>query len=193
MDEEQLAWLRAALDRANGKVVLAMLGHPPLAGGLDQTRDNEPFAAINRLLREHHVHVVMAGDTHDLEYYRQPVTDDGRPGAVHYFVNGGGGAYQSFGTALAWPARPPTASLGVLSDPRRRRQQDRSMDAALEASGMVVDQERRRLALFGRMVVRRVRLQRRTLLPELHRGPCRTGGGKTQAPALGRARTAAMV
>jgi len=109
VDEEQLTWLRAALDRADGKVVLALLGHPPLAGGLDQTRDNEPFAAITRLLREHHVHVVMAGDTHDLEYYRQPVTDDGKPGAVHYFVNGGGGAYQSFGTALAWPAQPPTA------------------------------------------------------------------------------------
>ena len=108
VDDEQLTWLRAALDRSDGKVVLALLGHPPVAGGLDQTRDNEPFAAINRLLREHHVHVVMAGDTHDLEYYREPVTDNGRAGAVHYFVNGGGGAYQSFGTALAWPAQPPT-------------------------------------------------------------------------------------
>jgi 3',5'-cyclic AMP phosphodiesterase CpdA len=108
VDEEQLTWLRAALDRADGKVVLALLGHPPFAGGLDQTRDNEPFAAINSLLREHHVHVVMAGDTHDLEYYRQSANDNGRPGDVHYFVNGGGGAYQSFGTALAWPERPPT-------------------------------------------------------------------------------------
>jgi hypothetical protein len=29
------------------------------------------------------------------------------PGA-HYVVNGGGGAYMSFGTALAWPETPPT-------------------------------------------------------------------------------------
>ena len=28
---------------------------------------------------------------------------------MHHFVNGGGGAYLSFGTALAWPARPATA------------------------------------------------------------------------------------
>jgi hypothetical protein len=28
---------------------------------------------------------------------------------VHHFVNGGGGAYLSFGTALAWPAQPVTA------------------------------------------------------------------------------------
>ena len=28
---------------------------------------------------------------------------------VHYFVNGGGGAYLSFGTSLAWPATAPTA------------------------------------------------------------------------------------
>jgi hypothetical protein len=49
----------------------------------------------------------MAGDTHDLEYYLEPgataATD------VHYFVNGGGGAYLSFGTSLAWPAQVPTA------------------------------------------------------------------------------------
>ena len=29
--------------------------------------------------------------------------------AVHYFVNGGGGAYLSFGTALQWPSQPPTS------------------------------------------------------------------------------------
>src|SRR5262249_48077774 len=29
---------------------------------------------------------------------------------VHYFVNGGGGAYLSFGTSLAWPSHAPTSS-----------------------------------------------------------------------------------
>ena len=47
----------------------------------------------------------MAGDTHDLEYYSEPVR---RRRAVHHVVNGGGGAYMSFGTALDWPVRPPT-------------------------------------------------------------------------------------
>jgi hypothetical protein len=49
----------------------------------------------------------MAGDTHDLEYYAEPRRATAR--AVHYFVNGGGGAYLSFGTSLAWPATAPTA------------------------------------------------------------------------------------
>jgi hypothetical protein len=48
----------------------------------------------------------MAGDTHDLEYYVEP-RRDGAP--THHFVNGGGGAYLSFGTSLAWPARAPAA------------------------------------------------------------------------------------
>ena len=50
----------------------------------------------------------MAGDTHDFEYYREPgSTRGGR--AQHHFVNGGGGAYLSIGSALAWPASPPVA------------------------------------------------------------------------------------
>jgi hypothetical protein len=58
----------------------------------------------------------MAGDTHDLEYYAEP----GAPGspAVHYFVNGGGGAYLSFGTALSWPTRVPTTDWAHYPDRR---------------------------------------------------------------------------
>jgi hypothetical protein len=36
---------------------------------------------------------------------------------VHYFVNGGGGAYLSLGTALDWPAQPPTSEWAIF--PRR--------------------------------------------------------------------------
>jgi hypothetical protein len=68
--------------------------------------DSEAFAALRQLLREHGVSIVMAGDTHDFEYYAE--LSDGSPPTVHHFVNGGGGAYLSFGTALAWPARPAT-------------------------------------------------------------------------------------
>ena len=46
---------------------------------------------------------MMAGDTHDLEYYVEQRAA-GAPSVFH-FVNGGGGAYLSFGTALSWPAR----------------------------------------------------------------------------------------
>ena len=57
----------------------------------------------------HGVAMVMAGDTHDLEYY----AERSHPGAsptMHHWVNGGGGAYLSFGTALAWPAEPATTT-----------------------------------------------------------------------------------
>ena len=64
----------------------------------------------------------MAGDTHDLEYYVEPGSD--ADGDRHYFVNGGGGAYLSFGTSLAWPAQAADERLGVLSEPRRRSRKD---------------------------------------------------------------------
>jgi hypothetical protein len=50
---------------------------------------------------------MMAGDTHDLEYYVEPAVAS--TPALHYFVNGGGGAFLSLGTALEWPEKPPTA------------------------------------------------------------------------------------
>ncbi len=69
VDAEQLAWLRSALDRARGKLTMAILGHPFYAGGNDLTVGYDQFADIRQLLREHEVTIVMAGDTHDLEYY----------------------------------------------------------------------------------------------------------------------------
>jgi uncharacterized membrane protein HdeD (DUF308 family)/3',5'-cyclic AMP phosphodiesterase CpdA len=54
------------------------------------------------------VEVVMAGDTHAFEYYLQEPGHGQNRRAVHYFVNGGGGAYLSVGGALAWPETAPT-------------------------------------------------------------------------------------
>ena len=62
----------------------------------------------------HGVTIVMAGDTHDLEYYSEPGASPST--TVHYFVNGGGGAYLSFGTSLAWPATPPTTDWAHYPD-----------------------------------------------------------------------------
>lgn len=103
IDNAQREWLDAALVRAAGKLTMAVLGHPFYAGGHDTTVENEEFADLRRLLHDGGATIVMAGDTHDLEYYE--VGDAGR--TVHHLVNGGGGAYLSFGTALAWPAAPP--------------------------------------------------------------------------------------
>jgi uncharacterized membrane protein HdeD (DUF308 family)/3',5'-cyclic AMP phosphodiesterase CpdA len=101
VDDRQLAWLNAALARAEGHFTLAILGHPFYASGRDQRGDGS-FARVHELLRSRGVRVVMAGDTHDFEYYR----DASGAAPMHHFVNGGGGAYLSIGTALDWPERP---------------------------------------------------------------------------------------
>jgi hypothetical protein len=82
---------------------MAVLGHPFYAGGLDVVGDQADFASIRTMLKDR-VAIVMAGDTHDLEYY--PIADSPGAPVVHHVVNGGGGAYLSFGTALAWPPKP---------------------------------------------------------------------------------------
>ena len=68
--------------------------------------DLAPFSAIHQLLRDNHVEVVMAGDTHYFECYRETYEAAGATRSMHHFVNGGGGAYVSVGTPLDWPKRP---------------------------------------------------------------------------------------
>jgi uncharacterized membrane protein HdeD (DUF308 family) len=104
VDPLQLAWLQAALDRSRGTFTMAILGHPYFAAGRPQ-RGAASFQQVLELLRAHGVRAVMAGDTHDFEYYR----DASGPAPMHHFVNGGGGAYLSIGTALDWPATPAVA------------------------------------------------------------------------------------
>ena len=118
IDSEQLTWLRAALDASRGKMVMAVLGHPFFAGGHDVARDDEEFMTLRELLRAHGVRVIMAGDTHDLEYYQEPVSGESGAFTVHHWVNGGGGAYLSFGTALAWPSEPDIANWAYYPNQR---------------------------------------------------------------------------
>jgi len=108
VDAAQLTWLRAALDASRGKMTMVVLGHPFFAGGRDVSEGDEEFTVVRDLLREYDVRLVMAGDTHDLEYYAEQVAGEGGTVTVHHWVNGGGGAYMSFGTALDFPARPVT-------------------------------------------------------------------------------------
>jgi hypothetical protein len=131
VDTAQWQWLKAALERSKGKFTLVIPGHPLYAGGRYQGGEDEPiaeewvaedhsfpvrglsrgvevepFAALHRLLRERHVEVVMAGDTHYFEHYREIYQADGKARTMYHFVNGGGGAYISIGTPLDWPSRP---------------------------------------------------------------------------------------
>ena len=57
VDADELTWLRAALERSRGKMVMAVLGHPFLAGGHDVARDDAEFTALRDLLRAHDVRV----------------------------------------------------------------------------------------------------------------------------------------
>ncbi len=131
VDTKQWQWFKAALERSRGKFTMVIPGHPLYAGGRYQGGEEEPiagewvalghpvqvsgsprgaevepFAAIHRLLREHQVEVVMAGDTHYFEHYRETYQTEGRTRTMYHFVNGGGGAYISIGTPLDWPSTP---------------------------------------------------------------------------------------
>jgi hypothetical protein len=53
---------------------------------------------------------VMAGDTHDFEFYKEVDQARSQNHPMYHVVNGGGGAYLSIGTALNWPKHVPTAA-----------------------------------------------------------------------------------
>jgi uncharacterized membrane protein HdeD (DUF308 family) len=103
LDPRQWAWLERSLERARGKFLMALVGHPIFAAGSLQATEGD-FARLRELLRAHDARIVMGGDTHDFELYREPgVAPDDQP--TLHVVNGGGGAYLSIGTALMDPAR----------------------------------------------------------------------------------------
>jgi 3',5'-cyclic AMP phosphodiesterase CpdA/uncharacterized membrane protein HdeD (DUF308 family) len=105
IDSLQHRWLVNVLEASKGKFVMVVLGHPFYAIGEYQGSMNAKFAELHALLRSYHVPLVMAGDTHDLEYYREGF---GKNETMHHFVNGGGGAYLSIGTAMAPAGHMPT-------------------------------------------------------------------------------------
>ena len=105
VDPAQRNWLESALASAKGKFKMAIMGHPLYAVGEYQAAENAEFAAIHELLKEHDVRIVMAGDTHDLEYYSGKLEGPGVDSQMHHFVNGGGGAFLSIGAALIVPRK----------------------------------------------------------------------------------------
>ncbi|HRI79186.1 MAG TPA: metallophosphoesterase [Cyclobacteriaceae bacterium] len=107
IDSLQRKWLANVLEESKGKFVMVLLGHPFYAIGEYQGVLNPDFDATHDLLRKYNVPLVMAGDTHDLEYYLEPPAAQ-NTSAMHHFVNGGGGAYLSIGTAMTKPADMPT-------------------------------------------------------------------------------------
>jgi len=108
IDSKEREWLEAALGRAGSNFKLVVLGHPFYVAGIDTAENDAEFASTREILRRYKVDVAMAGDTHDFEFYKEKYTaDDGEREMLH-FVNGGGGAYLSIGTAVAFPEKPFT-------------------------------------------------------------------------------------
>lgn len=106
IDPEQQAWLLAALERSRGKFLMILAGHPLYASRRYTIGEDDEFAAFHQLCREHDVRLLMAGDTHDFEVYREFFTHANQPREMLHVVNGGGGAYLSIGTAMDPPAIP---------------------------------------------------------------------------------------
>ncbi len=112
VDNTQLAWIKSVLDASKGKFVMVLLGHPFYAIGEYQGDMNPDFKALHDLFRSYKVPLIMAGDTHDLEYYKEgPKNNDSH--IMHHFVNGGGGAYLSIGAAMAPIDSRPTEDWAI--------------------------------------------------------------------------------
>lgn len=98
LDDKQFAWLETSLQRAGTNFKMVILGHPFYVAGRYTAGVDDDFQMVHELLKLNNVNAVMAGDTHDFEHYRD--------GEMLHFVNGGGGAYLSVGTAVAFPEDP---------------------------------------------------------------------------------------
>lgn len=112
LDELELAWVRSVMEASRGKYVMVLLGHPFYAIGEYQGNMTPEFHALHELLRAYNVPLIMAGDTHDMEYYKElPQGKNGR--ITHHFVNGGGGAYLSIGASMSPPDSRPTKDWAI--------------------------------------------------------------------------------
>jgi hypothetical protein len=165
VDQREWGWIERALERSKGKFIMAIVGHPRLAGGRDtpafaEGHDvsdlTETFAALYRLLASHNVRIAMAGDTHDFEYYREKVSTEGATHIMHHFVNGGwrGLSQHRHGARLSPAAR--SIGLGVLSEDRPSSREDGCRDADMETAILVLDQVVQSLAVQRRSLVRPV-------------------------------------
>ena len=112
-DEKQMQWFEDALRRAGDSFKLVILGHPFYVAGRYTASGDENFRELHELLKRYKVNVVMAGDTHDFEFYKQAYDSDLGPREMLHFVNGGGGAYLSIGTAVAFPADPDLRDFAI--------------------------------------------------------------------------------
>jgi hypothetical protein len=108
LDAKQKAWFDAALGRAGSNFKMIVLGHPFYVAGAYQGGGDPSFDEIHETLKRSRADIAMAGDTHDFEFYKEKYGLEGEQAELLHFVNGGGGAYLSIGTAIGFPKEPAT-------------------------------------------------------------------------------------
>ena len=111
LDEKQRQWLEVSLQRAGDNFKFVVLGHPLYAAGYYQGEHSDSLAELHQLFQQYNVDVTMAGDYHDFEFYREEYQEASGEREILHFVNGGGGAYLSIGTALDYPEESVTADF----------------------------------------------------------------------------------
>ena len=116
IDAEQRRWLEGALQRAAGKTTMAIVGHPFFAGGHDVTAGDAKFTRLKAAPARSRRHDRHGGRHARSRVLRRTAERQGLPDAYN-FVNGGGGAYLSFGTALELARGGADRRLGALSRP----------------------------------------------------------------------------
>ena len=178
IDPAQAKWLEEALSRARGRFTMVILGHPLYAGGGYQGTD-EAFGSIHRLLRQYKIPIVMAGDTHDFEYYREEYNSERRPASDASLRQRRWRCLSQYRHCARLAFGSACAGLGVLPEHGGHPREARERDRPVEMAGLVVDQALQRLAGVGGSALRNVRLQSSPVLSELHGssrgGLCATG------------------
>jgi len=107
IDADQEQWLRSTLEASRNKFKMVIIGHPLYAAGHYQGLTYPTLDKIHSILAEYGVNIVMGGDTHYWEYYKEKYQIQGTERTTYNFVNGGGGAYLSIGTPIDWPQQNP--------------------------------------------------------------------------------------
>lgn len=83
---EQLTWLKAELDKPLTTPFLIVMAHHPVYSNGPHGDHKVLIRDWDPLLRQHHVHLYLAGHDHDLQH----LEFDGHP--TSFFLSGGGGA-----------------------------------------------------------------------------------------------------
>ena len=89
--DKQREWLLRISNDADQKPKILISGKPIFVNGAF----NDKLKDLNEIVNRFNYRLVIAGDTHNFQKYRIPISVDGQRRIVWHLVNGGGGAYMN--------------------------------------------------------------------------------------------------